>query len=93
MDYFGGGRALVVLRSGRQEREPHHSTSRPGSSLGVDAGEKGVVFRRLPAGGSKERRAGKGPHLQDVSSQVLLKDFGNQRHRAPVTWGCGQREG
>ena len=64
-----------------------------GALAGMDAGEKGAARQRWPLGGSNEQQAGKGPHLQDVSSQVLLEDFGDQRHGAPVAGGWGQREG
>ena len=82
----------MALGRGRKNGEPQQPASQFWGSPQAEAGEKSAFLPSPPPGGSKEQQSGVGPHLQDVSAQVLLKDFGDQRHGTPAAWGWEESE-
>lgn len=89
---FDGSRgeaAPVALRS-RGRGGALASVPYPQAPQGMDGRRECCSERGHKVAATSSRQ---GPHLQDVAPEVLLEDFGDQRHGAPAAWGCGQERG
>lgn len=78
MDYsgVGGEQGFGGARKGLAERgAPAFHLPDLMLPMGWMLKKKGCCLQTWPPSGSKEQQAGEGPHLQDVSTQVLLEDF------------------